>query len=119
MWFCRIYSSQETQSIGVIIFVHELVGEFDGFPQFPVGLSIQLVSPDKNSSILLWSLKYHAVGGDPLIWFYFDDVSHFNIFALNLAASWFVDKSVCLVICLFVPFFPIQIIIGLLNKGES
>ena len=53
MWFCSIYSRQETQSIGVIIFVHELVGEFDGFPQFPVGLSIQLVSPDKNSSILL------------------------------------------------------------------
>lgn len=94
------------------------MGKFYSLPQFPICLTIKLISPDKYSRIVLAGIQDNAICGYSLIWFNLDYTSDFNILTENLSSAWLLNECVSLIISFLVPFFSIQIIIGLFDQSK-
>lgn len=54
-----------------------------------------------------------------MVGFNLDDVSHFEIFAVDFFGPCFFDESICMVVGLFISFFAVIVVVGLFEKSES
>lgn len=88
------------------------------FSQLPVSLTIQLVGSDKHGTVFLAGGQDNHICGDSLVGFYFDNMSHFDIFAHDLHWSRFGDMYIGLTIGLLISFLSVVIVDGFFDERE-
>ena len=89
------------------------------FPKFPVSFTIELISPDKDSSIFFARWKNDNIRRYSLIGLYFNYLSYFQIFAQHLLNTCLLDKGIWLIVSLIISPFAIIIIIALFDQSEA
>lgn len=95
------------------------MGKLNCLPQFPICFTIELISSDKYSTILIAGAENDAISWYSLIRINFNDMTNFHIFAEYLSSARLFNKSINLIISLIISFLPIEIIIGFLQQGEA
>lgn len=95
------------------------MSEIGSFSQFPIGLPIELIGPNKDSAILLAGREDDHISRYPLVGFYFDYIAHFQILAQDLSAACFGDQLVALVVCFLISFLAVVVVDSFLEEGEG
>jgi hypothetical protein len=109
----------QADKVGLVIILKVLVGEIDGFSEFPISFSIQLVSPNEYCTVFFVGAEDDDIGGYPLVGFDFYDLSNLEVFAEDVFGAALFDESVDLVVGLLVPLLAVVVVIGLLEEGEA
>ena len=95
------------------------MSETDCFPEFPIGLTVQLVSSDEYTAVLLTGGEDDHICRYSLIWLNLDELTHFDIFTEDGTFACFLNQGVLLVVGLVISFFPVDIIIGFFEDSKS
>jgi hypothetical protein len=96
-----------------------LLGETYCFPEFPVCLSIQLVSSDKDASTLLCCVEEDQVSWQSLVFCDFDYHTGLEILTFSGFVAISSKNLVLLLIHILVSPIPLDIVIGLLAHGDK
>jgi hypothetical protein len=114
-----VYGCQQTEGVHDVVFCHEVMSEFYGFTQFPVGLAVQLISTDEYSAVFVTGAEYNTISRNSLIRVDFNNIAHFHIPTMYFPSTRFLNKCISLIIRFTISFLPIQIIIGFFQKRET
>ncbi len=95
------------------------MSEVNRLSQFPVRFTIELVSSDEHSPILLACGENDHIGWNSLIWLDFDKLTNLDIFAQNGPSASFLYECVFLVVGLIISFLSVDIIVGFLKKSKT
>lgn len=95
------------------------MGEVDGFSEFPISFSVQLVGPNEYGAVFLVGAEDDDIGRYPLVGFDFYDLSNLEVFAEDVFGAALFDESVHLVVSFLVPLLAVVVVVGLLEEGEA
>lgn len=115
----RLHCCLQTDEVGLVIVLEVLVGEVDGFSEFPISFSVQLVSPNEYGAVFLVGAEDDDIRRYPLVGFDFYDLSNLEVFAEDVFGAALFDESVDLVVSFLVPLLAVVVVVGLLEEGEA
>jgi len=96
-----------------------LLGVSDCLPEFPVGLPVQLVSPDEHRAALLGRVQQDQIRGDALVLVHLDDVADLHLRRGHMCIMPLRSQPLIpLVIEFLVSLPPLQVVPGLLHQGH-
>lgn len=95
------------------------MGKLNCFSELPISFTVQLVSPNENCPVVVAGAQDYAVRWDSLIGFNLDDMAHLQILAGNVSPARLLDQRINLIVGLAVSFFPVEVIVGLLQECKS
>lgn len=114
-----IDSGQKSQKTVLVVVFEVVMSEVYGLSQFPIRFTIELISPDENSPVLLTCGENDHISWNSLIRLNFNKLAHLDIFAQNGSSARFLNESVFLIVGLIISFLSVDIIVSFLKESKT